>query len=128
MFYPSLHGKIKKIKDTVYNQLGPGLPDKVYKESFMHELDCAGIEYYEDIEIPVDYKGRILESGLSACLMIENEIVIYIKSSEGNSDYQTSRVYKFMQFSGLRCGMIMNFNSLSQRGVMRVFMAGEKEF
>jgi GxxExxY protein len=128
MFYPSLHGKIRKITDTVFSQLGPGLPDKVYKESFIHELDNAGIDYLEDIEIPVDYKGRILESGLSACLMIENEIVIYIKGSADRSEYYTSRIYKFMLFSGLRCGMILNFNSFRSSEIMRVFMAIEKEF
>lgn len=128
MFYPSLQGKIRKIADTVFNQLGPGLPDKVYKESFIHELDNAGIDYLEDIEIPVDYKGRILESGLSACLMIEDEIVIYIKGSAELSEYYTTRIYKFMLFSGLRCGMILNFNSFKSSEVMRVFMTIEKEF
>lgn len=128
MFYPVLHGKIRKITDTVYSQLGPGLPDKVYKESFIHELENWKIFYIEDPEIPVDYKGCILESGLSACLMVENEIVIYIKSLTSESVYNTARIYKFMQFSGMQCGMILNFNSFEQSRVMRVFMVPDGGF
>ena len=128
MLYPALNLKIRNIVNTVYNHLGPDLPDEVYKEGFIHELQSSGIFYVEDPVIPIDYKGRLLESGLTACFIIESEIVIYIKNSARSNEYNKTRIYKFMDYSGMRCGMILDFNSSYLSGIMRVFVTIEEEF
>jgi len=128
MFNPALNIKIRDIAKTVYDHLGPGLPGIVYKESFIHELNKTEIFYLEDPEIPIDYKGEILESGLPASFIIDMEIVIYIKRTTKDPEYDVSRVYKFMQFSGIRCGMLLDFNRYEFSEVMRVFMTLDSEF
>ncbi len=126
MFYPMLNIKISAVAEKVYLELGAGLPDKVYKESLIHELEEAGLSYEKDPFIPIDYKGRVLESGIRACFIIDSSIVLYVKNSSKSSGYHTNQLYSYMRLSGKTCGMILDFNSSDFSGVMRVFMVPEK--
>lgn len=123
MFYPEINLKINFIAESIYNQLGPGLPDKVYKESFFHELEDSGLYYEKDPFIPIDYNGRILDSGLQACFIIESKIVLYIKSASKSAEFHKRQIYNYMKLSGKRCGMVLDFNSDDLSGVIRVFMS-----
>jgi len=122
MFYLGLNVKINSIAEAIYTQFGPGLPDKVYKESFINELEDAGVIYEKDSYIPIDYKGRILDAGLYACFIIDSKIVLYIKSASTGMEFHKNQLYHFMELSDKRCGMILDFNSKSFDGVMRVFI------
>ncbi|PKL18901.1 MAG: hypothetical protein CVV49_03405 [Spirochaetae bacterium HGW-Spirochaetae-5] len=126
MFYPMLNTKVSAVAEKVYRELGAGLPDKVYKESLIHELEEADISYEKDPFIPIDYKGRVLESGIHACFIIENRIVLYVKNSSKSGGYHTNQLYSYMRLSGIRCGMILDFNSSEFAKVVRVFMVPEK--
>jgi len=123
MFNPVLNIKISAIAESVYKELGPGLPDKVYKESFIHELEEGNIYYEKDSFVPIDYKGHVLKAGLYACFLIENKIVLYIKSSSNTPEYCKNQLTSYMKLSEKRSGMILDFNSGDFHGVMRVFMA-----
>lgn len=122
MFYPDLNVKISTIARAVYSQLGPGLPDKVYKECFVHELENSDLKYEKDPFIPVDYKGQILETGIYACFIIDSKIVLNIKSASESPGYHKSRLYNYMKLSLRRCGMILDFNSDHFSGVLKVFL------
>jgi GxxExxY protein len=126
MFYPILNLKVSAVAEKVYRELGAGLPDKVYKESLIHELEDSGISYEKDPFIPVDYKGRVLESGIYACFIIESQIVLYVKNPAKSREYHTNQLYSYMKLSGKSCGMILDFNSSDFSGVMRVFMVPDK--
>jgi len=126
MFYPVINQKISNIAEAVYNQLGPGLPDKVYKESFLHELEASGIYYEKDPFVPIDYKGRVLDSGLYACFIIESKIVLYIQSSSNGPEYHKRQIKNYMKLSVKNCGMILDFNSDDISGMMRVFMSPDE--
>jgi len=127
MFYPMLNIQISGVAEKVYRELGTGLPDNVYKESLIRELEEAGIIYEKDPFIPIDYKGRILESGIYACFIIDSKVVLYVKKSSKSREYHTNQLYSYMRLSGQRCGMILDFNSSDFSGVMRVFMVPEKK-
>ncbi len=122
MFYPMLNIRISAMAEKIYRELGTGLPDKVYKESLIHELDEACIDYEKDPFIPIDYNGRILESGIHACFIIESKIVVYVKNSSKNRDYHKNQLNSYMRLSGKQCGMILDFDSRDFSGVVRVFM------
>jgi GxxExxY protein len=122
MFYPVLNNKIRIITEAVYCHLGPGLPDNVYRESFIRELQDAGIFYEKDPFVPIDYKGRVLDTGLYACFIIDSRIVLYIKNSSKSTEYHKNQLNSYMKLSGKLCGMILDFNSRDFSGVMRVFM------
>jgi GxxExxY protein len=122
MFYPVLNIKISRITEAVYYHLGPGLPDNVYRECFTHELDNADILYEKDPFIPIDYKGRILDSGIYACFIIDDKIVLYIQSSSKSTEYHENQLYSYMKLSGKRCGMILDFNTEYFEDIMRIFM------
>ncbi len=125
MYYPGLNIIIKAIAEKVYNELGAGLPDKVYKESLVRELEDGGIEYEKDPFIPIDYRGRVLESGIHACFIIDSRIVLYVKNSSKSHEYHKNQLYSYMRLSSKSCGMILDFNSSDFSGVMRVFMVPE---
>jgi GxxExxY protein len=122
MYHPELNQKIKNCVRTVYNQLGPGLPDEIYKECMIHEFKEDKIDYLEEAWFPIDYKGHILEAGLYASFIIDMKIVIYVKSAEKNLDYYKMQLDSYMGFSGIRCGMIIDFNEPDMRQMIRVFL------
>lgn len=122
MYYPELNLKIKNCIQTIYNQLGPGLSDDIYMECMVHEFEVNNLDHLEDPWFPIDYKGRILEAGLHASFIIDMKIIIYVKSAEKSLGYYKMQLDSYMNLSGINCGMIIDFNALDLRQMIRVFV------
>lgn len=122
MYYPELNIKIKKCIQTIYNQLGYGLPDNIYRECMVHEFEMNNIDFLEEPWFPVDYKGRILEAGLYASFIIDMKIIIYVKSAGKSLAYYKMQLDSYMDFSGIRCGMIIDFNAVNLCEMIRVYI------
>jgi len=122
MYYPELNLKIKHCVQTIYKQLGPGLPDNIYRECMVHEFKINDIDHLEEPWFPIDYKGHILEAGLHASFIIDMKIVIYVKSLEKSMGYYKMQLDSYMDFSGIKCGMIIDFNARDLRRMIRVFL------
>lgn len=69
----------------VYNNLGPGLLESVYEEAMVFELQQRGLKVERQKEVSINYKGNILNSPLRLDLLVENRIVIELKSVEEDS-------------------------------------------
>lgn len=123
MFYPALFVKIKSMSKSVYNNLGPGFPDRIYRESLLHELEEAEISYKKDPIASVNYKGRTLTSGLYDCFIIEHKILLYIKSNPDTRENDRELMHIFLDLSEKKCGVILDFNSDSISQVIRVFFS-----
>jgi GxxExxY protein len=78
--------KIRGAIYTVHNELGPGLLESVYEAALMYELTSSGMYVASQVEVPVYYKNVGLEVGYRMDLLVENEIVIEIKSIEALFD------------------------------------------
>jgi len=66
----------------VYNTLGPGLLESVYEEALVFELQQQGLQVARQMEVPISYKGSCLKTALRLDLLIENRIIVELKSVE----------------------------------------------
>jgi GxxExxY protein len=104
----------------VHKTLGPGLLESAYETCLCHELDLRGIEYKKQIQLPVKYKSIQLDCGYRLDILIENKIVIELKSVEKILPIHDAQLLTYLKLGGWQLGMIFNFNvSLLKHGIKR---------
>ncbi len=116
-----LSGIILKNAFKVHSELGPGLLESVYEECLHTELIENGISVVRQKEISVLYKGKILEKSFRADLIVENKIIVEIKSIDAFNEVHVAQILTYLKFSKLNLGLLINFNVKSLRdGLKRV--------
>ena len=116
-----LSGIILNKAFKVHTELGPGLLESVYEECLYTELLNDGITVERQKEISVVYNGKILEKSFRADLIIENKIVVEIKSVEAFNEVHIAQVLTYLKFTKLNLGLLLNFNVKSMKdGIKRV--------
>jgi GxxExxY protein len=104
----------------VHKTLGPGLLETAYETCLCHELDLRGIEYKKQIQLPVKYKSIQLDCGYRLDVLVENKIVIELKSIEKILPIHDAQLLTYLKLGGWQLGMIFNFNvSLLKHGIKR---------
>jgi len=94
----------------VHRQLGPGLLESAYKECLYYELLKSGLIVEKEKPLPLVYNEIKLECGYRLDLLVENRIVVEIKSVESLNPVHTAQVLTYLKLSGCRIGLLMNFN------------------
>jgi GxxExxY protein len=94
----------------VYNNLGPGLFESVYEFALMHELTNVGLEVKSQIPMPLIYMETKMEAGYRVDLVVENKVIIEIKSVENLAEVHHKQVLTYLKLSGLKLGILVNFN------------------
>ena len=106
---------------TVHRELGPGLLESVYEKCLALELTRSGHQVAAQKEIPLTYKGLNLESGFRADLIIENKVLIELKSIDQLMPVHTAQVLTYLKLTGLRTALLINFNvQLLKNGIKRL--------
>ena len=106
---------------TVHRELGPGLLESVYEKCLALELTKSGLQITAQKEIPLTYKGLAFESGFRADLIIENKVLVELKSVEQILPVHTAQVLTYLKLSNLRTGLLINFNvPLLKNGIKRL--------
>jgi len=106
---------------TVHRELGPGLLESVYEKCLALELTKSGLQIASQKEIPLTYKGLALESGFRADLIVENKVLIELKSIDQLLPVHTAQVLTYLKLSNLRTGLLINFNvPLLKNGIKRL--------
>ena len=95
----------------VYNKLGPGLLESVYESALSYELLNQGLKIETQVPIPVNYKDIPLEIGFRADIIIENKVIIEIKSIENIAEVHHKQVLTYMKLTGIKLGLLVNFNT-----------------
>lgn len=104
----------------VHSELGPGLLETVYEIALEHELLSSGISVKRQVPIPVEYKGAIFEEGFRADLIIEDKVILELKSVECVSGVHKKQVQTYLRLSGMRLGYLLNFGAaLMKDGITR---------
>jgi GxxExxY protein len=96
----------------VHRQLGPGLLESTYEACMHYELEIAGLKVLRQPGLPLIYKEIGLEEGYRLDLLIEDMVVVEIKSVESLTDVHTAQVLTYLKLSGAKVGLILNFNVL----------------
>jgi GxxExxY protein len=105
-----LTGRIIAAAIEVHRHLGPGLLESVYEECLCHEFGLVGIAFERQSQLPVVYKGMRLESGYRADLIVEDEVVVEVKASEGTARVFHAQFLTYLKVSGKKVGLLINFN------------------
>ena len=95
---------------TVYNQPGPGLLESVYQAALVYGLTTAGYHVLSQLGLPVRYKSVLLDLGFRIDILVENEIIIEIKSVEMLHNVHKKQLLTYLKLSGKKLGILVNFN------------------
>jgi GxxExxY protein len=105
----------------IHKALGPGLFESVYEEVLSYELTEAGLYFTRQTLIPVYYKNLILKLGFRADLVVEEKVIIELKSIEGIASVYKKQLLTYLKLTGLKLGLLINFNeSLIKDGITRI--------
>ena len=94
----------------VHRTLGPGLIESIYRRCLVHELRAAGVRVGAEVTLPVRYKDLILDHVYRADLIIEETLLVEIKSVECLLPIHTAQTLTYLKVSGLRQALLFNFN------------------
>jgi len=119
-----MESKAKRVLDAsfrVHTALGPGLLESAYSACLLQELRDDGLEVRVEVPVPVVYKGmKLADVGYRIDLLVEGEIVLEIKATEGISDLHLAQLLSYLKLSKRRLGFLLNFNVESFRnGIYR---------
>lgn len=106
---------------NIHKQLGPGLLESVYETILAYELSECDFDVVRQKGIPVTWKGQKLELGFRADLIINNKVIIEIKSVEKIADVHPKQLLTYLKITNLKLGLLINFNEkLLKDGITRV--------
>ena len=106
----------------IHKKLGPGLLESVYEEVMYYELtNKYGLFVQRQELIPVTWKNVKMELGFRADLIVENEVLVELKSVESLAAVHPKQVLTYLKLTGLRLGLLLNFNeALLKNGIKRI--------
>lgn len=105
----------------VYNTLGPGLLESVYEEALVFELQQRGLKVERQVEVPILYKGQELKTVLRLDLLIENTIIVELKSVEEMKPVFAKQLLTYLRLLDKRVGLLVNFSSADiKEGIKRI--------
>ncbi|MDR0872420.1 MAG: GxxExxY protein [Prevotellaceae bacterium] len=94
----------------VHKQLGPGLLESAYEECLAYELSKTGFKVERQVPVPVVYKEIHLDCGYRLDLLVENSVIIELKSVECLSPIHEAQILTYMKFANKKIGLLINFN------------------
>jgi len=113
--------EILKCAYMVHTELGPGLLESTYEICLFHELMIQGFQVERQVELPLKYRNIILESGYRIDLLVDNKVIVEIKSVESLSKIHKAQLITYLKLSKIKIGLLINFNVLSLRdGIKRL--------
>lgn len=105
----------------IHVELGPGLLESVYEEILFYELIDRGLEVKRQKELPVVWKNKTLDMGFRTDLIVENKVIIEIKSVLEIHPVFPKQLMTYLKLSGIKLGLLINFNSpLIKTGITRI--------
>lgn len=104
----------------IHKELGPGLLESAYEECLAYELSNSGLFFERQKPLPIRYKEIQIEYGYRMDFIVENQVVVELKSVEIINNVHTAQILTFMRFSEMNAGLLINFNvSVLKNGIKR---------
>jgi len=113
----------KEIVDAaiaVHRELGPGLLENVYEIILAYELEKRGLKTERQVAIPIEYKGIKFDQGFRADIIVENKVILELKSVENITPVHRKQIQTYLRLTGLKLGFLLNFGArLMKDGIVR---------
>jgi len=105
----------------IHKKLGPGLLESAYLKILMYELKKVGLKCEKEVGIPVHYEDVKLDLGFRADLIVDNLVIVELKSVEKVQPVHKKQVTTYLKLKGMKLGLLVNFNvNLIKDGIERV--------
>lgn len=120
--------ELNKITETiigaaieVHRNLGPGLLESAYRECLRYELLQRGFEALQEVSLPLKYKDIELDCGYRLDLLVNDAVIVEIKSVENLAPIHDAQILSYLKISGGKVGLLLNFNvkMLKHGGIKR---------
>jgi GxxExxY protein len=107
----------------VHRHLGPGLLESAYEECLCYELKHNGFSLRRQVPLPVIYKTTKLDCGYRLDLVVENAVIIELKTVDRLLPIHEAQLLTYMKLSGIRTGLLLNFNTaVLKDGIRRLML------
>ena len=106
----SLSYKVIGCAMEVYKTLGPGLLESVYQKALMKELELNNIYAESEVSVDIVYKGCNVGEGLRIDILVEDQLIIEIKSVEELHRVHYKQLTSYLKLTGKKVGLLINFN------------------
>jgi len=104
----------------VHRELGPGLLESAYEECLCHELHLHKVSFKRQVDLPVAYKGLKLDCGYRLDVLVEDSVVLELKSIEQILPIHHAQLLTYLKLSGKKVGLLINFNvAVLKNGIVR---------
>ena len=116
-----LTDKVIGLAIEVHRELGPGLLESAYEECLCYELDKSGLSFRRQVPLPVTYKEVRLECGYRMDVVVEEKLILELKTVEKLLRIHGAQLLTYLRLSGIKTGLLMNFNAaLLKDGIQRM--------
>ena len=120
---PSLKAQGEQRRSSLFNiprDNPPGLLESAYEHCLAHEISRRGLRVQRQLALPIIYEGEKLDAGYRLDLVVEGAVIVEIKSIDALAPIHDAQVLTYLKLSGLRIGLLMNFNVvLLKQGLKR---------
>jgi GxxExxY protein len=107
----------------VHKNLGPGLLESTYEQCLAYELKSSNISFKLQQPLPVEYKGVKLDCGYRIDMLIDNRLIVELKSVDSILPIHQAQLLTYMKLSGIGIGLLMNFNvKYMKTGIKRMVL------
>ncbi len=105
----------------VHKALGPGLLESAYEECLCHELGLRGVSFERQVLLPLEYKGIKLDCGYRIDLVVENQIIVELKTVNRIDPIHEAQLLTYMRLRNESLGLIINFSvPVLKNGIKRI--------
>ena len=105
----------------VHRALGPGMLESVYQKCLGRELVLRGLEYREEVPLPVHYKGMDFEAPLRLDFLVGGRVIVELKAVETVLPVHEAQLLSYLRLAGLKLGLLINFNvPVMKSGIRRI--------
>jgi GxxExxY protein len=108
----------------VHSALGPGLLESVYQTCLAQELRTRGLLVEEQVAVPIVYAGTKLEAGYRIDLLVENCVIVEIKSVDAIAPVHRAQTLSYLRLSGKQIALLINFNVAHLKDGIKRFVMG----
>ena len=111
----------------VHREPGPGLLESVYEACLCRELSRRGLSFERQIALPIAYKGEKLDAGLRIDLLVDDRVVIELKSVEKLGPVHEAQLLTYLKLTGKQIGLLLNFNVRRMTDGVKRMVLGVKD-
>jgi len=122
MKFDELSNRVIGCALDVHRELGPGLLESTYEQCLAHEMGLNGLDYKLQHPLPVKYRGMRLDCGYRVDVLVEEKLIIELKSVKEIQGIHEAQLLTYMKLSGVEIGLLINFNVTLLKGGIKRFV------